>query len=174
MGLYRALTVEKRKREYSDIELFSRYLRRIIPFKKSILLISLYILISTIADILIPVVFGLAIGELEELVPSFSNLLQLGIMYLILSTLIWIMFSFRRREIGKFVPFFLENLRKELFDKLQEQDMSFFDKYLSGNVNSRVLNDTLDFGNTTILLADTMGNLLISIVTFTILFWLNP
>ena len=84
------------------------------------------------------------------------------------------MFSLQRREVGKFVPFFLEDIRMEVFDKLQEQDMSFYDKYLSGNLNSRVSNDTLDFGNTTILLSNTVGNLLISFLTFGILFLLNP
>jgi len=84
------------------------------------------------------------------------------------------MFSLRRREVGNFMPFFLEQLRMDIYDKLQEQDMSFFDKHLSGSLNSRVSNDALDFGNTTILLADTMGNFLVSILTFIILLWLNP
>jgi ABC-type multidrug transport system fused ATPase/permease subunit len=83
------------------------------------------------------------------------------------------MFFFQRREIGKFAPFFLDKLRMDIFDKLQEQDMSFFDKYESGRLNSRVSNDALDFGNTTILITDTVGNFLISILTFGILVWLN-
>jgi ABC-type multidrug transport system fused ATPase/permease subunit len=83
------------------------------------------------------------------------------------------MFFFQRREIGKFAPFFLDKLRLDIFDKLQEQDMSFFDKFESGRLNSRVSNDALDFGNTTILITDTVGNFLISILTFGILIWLN-
>jgi len=51
--------------------------------------------------------------------------------------------------------------------------MSFFDKHLSGKLNTRVSNDALDFGNTTLLLADTLGNLLISVMTFGVLLWLN-
>jgi len=99
--------------------------------------------------------------------------LAVGGLYLILSILLWIMFFLRRKEIGKFVPFFLEKLRMKIFDKLQEQDMSFFDKHLSGKLNTRVSNDALDFGNTTLLLADTLGNLLISLITFGVLLWLN-
>ncbi|MFX0093055.1 MAG: ABC transporter ATP-binding protein, partial [Candidatus Hodarchaeota archaeon] len=75
---------------------------------------------------------------------------------------------------GNFAPFFLENLRMDIFDKLQEQDMSFFDKHLSGSLNSRIANDALDFGNMSLLLADTMGNVLISLLTFAILVWFNP
>ncbi|MFX0185014.1 MAG: ABC transporter ATP-binding protein, partial [Candidatus Hodarchaeota archaeon] len=174
MGLYMGLFSEKREREYSDRELFTRYARRIIPFKKSVTLISLFILISTIVDIIIPLIVGYAVEELVNPNRNFSLIMSAGVIYLILSAIIWIMFSLRRREVGNFMPFFLEHLRMDIFDKLQEQDMSFFDKHLSGSLNSRVSNDALDFGNTTILLADTMGNFLISILTFIILLWLNP
>ncbi|MFX0152510.1 MAG: ABC transporter ATP-binding protein [Candidatus Hodarchaeota archaeon] len=174
MGLYRAVLKEEQKREYRDRELFRRYLTRIYPFKKSVALISVFILVSTIADLLAPLFFGFAVVELEKGNREFTLILNVGIAYLFLSITIWIMFSLRRREIGNFVPFFLEKIRIDMFQKLQEQDMSFFDTYQSGNLNSRVVNDTLDFGQTTILLADTMGNFLVSILTFGILLWLNP
>ncbi|UCG00326.1 MAG: ABC transporter ATP-binding protein [Candidatus Heimdallarchaeota archaeon] len=174
MGLYRGVFSEKREREYSDRELFTRYAHRIVPFKKSVTLISLFILISTVADIIIPLIVGFAVDVFEKPDRDFSIVLGAGVVYLILSAAIWVMFSLRRREIGNFMPYFLENLRMDIFDKLQEQDMSFYDKHLSGSLNSRVSNDALDFGNTTILLADTMGNLLVSALTFAILFWLNP
>ena len=174
MGLYRGLFSEKREREYSDRELLTRYARRIVPFKKSVTIISLFILISTAADIIIPLIVGYAVEELEKPDREISLAIGAGVVYLVLSATIWIMFSLRRREVGNFMPYFLENLRMDIFDKLQEQDMSFYDKHLSGSLNSRVSNDALDFGNTTILLADTMGNFLVSILTFGILFWLNP
>jgi ABC-type multidrug transport system fused ATPase/permease subunit len=174
MGLYRGIFSEKREREYSDRELFTRYARRIVPFKKSVTLISLFILISTVADIIIPLIVGYAVDELEKPNCEFTLIIGAGVVYLFLSASIWIMFSLRRREVGNFMPYFLENLRMEIFDKLQEQDMSFYDKHLSGSLNSRISNDALDFGNTTILLADTMGNFLVSVLTFAILFWLNP
>ncbi|MFX0064690.1 MAG: ABC transporter ATP-binding protein [Candidatus Hermodarchaeota archaeon] len=174
MGLYRGLMSEKRVREYSDRELFTRYARRIVPFKRSVILLSVFILISTIADIAIPLVFGFAVEELTKANRDYTLVIGAGVVYLALSTIIWIMFSLRRREIGNFTPFFLEKLRMDVFDKLQEQDMSFFDKHLSGSLNSRISNDALDFGNTTILIADTVGNLLISVLTFVILLWLSP
>ncbi len=174
MGLYRGLFKDTHKREYSDRELFDRYVKLIFPYKKRVLLISAFIVISTIADILIPLVFGFTIQELGTPTPEFVIIITSGIAYFVLSTLIWIMFSLRRRQVGRFVPFFLEELRMDIFDNLQEQDMSFYDKHLSGSLNSRISNDALDFGNTTILLTDTIGNLLISIVTFAILVALNP
>ncbi|MFX1308885.1 MAG: ABC transporter ATP-binding protein [Promethearchaeota archaeon] len=173
MGIYSGIFSEQTVRKYSDRELFIRYIKRVAPYKKNIILISLFVLISTIAEIINPLLVGFAIDELSELNPNIILSLGAGVAYIILSILIWIMFFFQRREIGKFAPFFLDKLRLDIFDKLQEQDMSFFDKYESGRLNSRVANDALDFGNTTILITDTVGNFLISILTFGILIWLN-
>ena len=174
MGFFRAISDEKYEREYSDRVLFTRYIQRITPFKKSIFLISLFILITTIADITIPLIVGVAVDDLEGLNPNIIFLVSMGIIYLILQSTIWITFALRRLEIGNFIPFFLEQIRMDIFDKLQEQDMSFFDKHLSGSLNSRISNDTMDFGDSTIILADTLGNLLTTIVTFGILLFLNP
>jgi len=173
MGLYAGILNEEQKREYSDRELFARYIKSIVPFKKSIALISLYIFMNTIAETINPLLIGIAIDELSKVNRNLLIIFGVGGLYLVLSILIWILFFLRRKEIGKFVPYYLEKLRMKIFDKLQEQDMSFFDKHLSGKLNTRVSNDALDFGNTTLLLADTLGNLLISILVFGMLLWLN-
>ncbi len=173
MGLYAGMMDEGQKREYSDRELLVRYIKGVAPFRKSIVLISLFIFITTIAETVNPLLIGIAIDELSNINSNPLIVLAAGGLYFILSILLWIMFFLRRKEIGKFVPFFLEKLRMKIFDKLQEQDMSFFDKHLSGKLNTRVSNDALDFGNTTLLLAETLGNLLISVMTFAVLLWLN-
>jgi len=173
MGIYAGMMNEDQKREYSDRELFTRYIKRMRPFRKNVGSISLFLLISTIAEIIIPLIIGICISDLSKANPNFVLVIGAGIIFLLLYITVWIMFYLRRRELGKFVPFFLEKLRMDIFNKLQEQDMSFFDKHESGRLNTRVSNDALDFGNTTILLADTVGSLLISFLTFGILLWLN-
>jgi len=173
MGIYSGINSEQTVRKYSDRELFVRYIRRVAPFKKNIILISLFVFISTIAEIINPLLVGFAVDELSKINRNIFLTICAGVAYLILSLVIWIMFFLQRREIGKFAPYFLDRLRMDIFDKLQEQDMSFFDKYESGRLNSRVSNDALDFGNTTILITDTVGNFLISVLTFGILIWLN-
>ncbi|TES96781.1 MAG: ABC transporter ATP-binding protein, partial [Promethearchaeota archaeon] len=130
MGLYAGMMDEGQKREYSDRELLVRYIRGVAPFRKSIVLISLFIFITTIAETINPLLIGIAIDELSKINSNPLIVLAVGGLYFILSILLWIMFFLRRKEIGKFVPFFLEKLRMKIFDKLQEQDMSFFDKHL--------------------------------------------
>jgi len=173
MGLYSGLTKQKRTKNYSDRELFIRYIKRLAPFKKSIYLISLFIVISTVSDIFNPLLVGWGVDELTSGTPNLLLILLIAISYVFFSGIIWLMFYLRRREYGKFVPYFLENLRMDIFDKIQEQDMSFFDYYQSGALNTRITNDALDFGDTTSLIAETGGNFLISILTFFILAYLN-
>ncbi|MHA1728263.1 MAG: ABC transporter ATP-binding protein [Promethearchaeota archaeon] len=173
MSFMAGLLNEKMKRKYSDRELFTRYIRRVSPYKKSIALISLYVVILTIADITLPLLVGFMVDEFSKTNSDFTIIITTGLFYLLLYIIIWVMFFLRRRELGRFVPHFLKKLRLDIFDKLQKQDMAFYDSYLSGDLNSRVSNDALDFSDTTFLLADTMGNFLISILTFGILIWLN-
>ncbi|MFW9784659.1 MAG: ABC transporter ATP-binding protein [Candidatus Heimdallarchaeota archaeon] len=171
--MYRSLIKEKRQRRYSDRELFSRYIKRLVPFKKNMLIVALFIFIATIAEILGPLIIGFTVDQLAIISNQFILILSLALSYVFLSTIQWIMFFLRRREYGKFVPFFLEYLRMDIFEKLQTQDIGFFDKYQSGALNTRVSNDALDFGDITALISETIGNFLVSILTFTILALLN-
>jgi ATP-binding cassette subfamily B protein len=171
--MYASIMAEKRQKRYSDRELFSRYAKRLAPFKKNIFLVAIFIFISTIAEILGPLVVGFTVDRLDFLTNQLILIISLAVSYILLSTIQWIMFFLRRREYGKFVPFFLEYLRMDIFDKLQEQDMFFFDKYQSGALNTRVSNDALDFGDMTSLISETIGNFLVSILTFSVLTILN-
>lgn len=170
--MYRSIREEKPKRKYSDRELFGRYIKRLAPFKKNIILIALFIFIATIAEILGPLIIGFTIDHLS-ISASFLLIVLLAVSYVIISTIQWIMFFLRRREYGKFTPFFLENLRMDIFNKLQDQGIAFFDKHQSGALNTRVSNDALDFGDITSLISETAGNFLISILIFSILLVLN-
>jgi len=170
--MYRSIREEKPKRKYSDRELFGRYVKRLVPFKKNIVLIAFFIFIATIAEIMGPLIVGFTVDHLN-LSPNFAVIVFLVLSYIIISTIQWIMFFLRRREYGKFTPFFLEKLRMDIFDKLQGQGIAFFDKYQSGALNTRVSNDALDFGDITSLISETAGNFLISILIFSILLVLN-
>lgn len=164
---------ENHQRRYGDRELLIKYLKRITPFKTSVIRIALYIVISAIADIVSPLLLGFGIDELSKTNPNFFLVISATIVYIVLYVVIWLMFFLQYRENAKFVPFFSERLRMDIFDKLQEQDMSFFDRQQTGALNTRVTNDVSDFGNITFLIVETIGNLILSGLTFVILIWLD-
>lgn len=174
MGFFSSMMKDKKQREYSDKELLRRYLHHLKPFKKNIILIAVFIIIHAIADIFNPFLAGFVADEFLKSNPRISLILFASISYLIFYVINWIAFSLQRVQLGKYIPHFLEKIRIEVFQKMQEQDMAFFDEKLSGKVNSIIVNDTLDFSNTIILISNTLGNVFISIVTFIILLTYNP
>ncbi len=193
MGLFSSSMRDKYERNYSDKVLFQRYAKRLVPFKKNIVLIAMFMVFQAIAAVTAPLLAGFVTDEMMILAKSSSVLsyleasglhvivaqprFVLAILaasgFLILYLLNWGAFSMQQAQSGKYVPFFLEDLRLELFSKLQEQDMTFFDEHMSGKLNSIVVNDTLDFSNTAILISNTVGSLVISLGTLGILFYFN-
>ena len=160
---------DKKHRDYTDRELFKRYIHHLKPFKKNILLIALFIIIQAIADLVNPLLVGFISDDFLLENPRYNLIIIAGLSYLGFYLLNWISFSLQRIQLGKYIPHFLENLRLELFQKVQEQDMTFFDEHMSGKVNSIIVNDTLDFSNTAVLISNMVGNSVISVFTFVIL-----
>lgn len=173
MGLYAGLLAEEHQRKYSDRELFSRYIKRIAPFKKSVIRIAMFIIISALADIFSPLLLGFGVDELSKTNPNFFLIISATLVYILLYVIIWVMFFLQYREMARFVPSFSQKLRIDIFDKLQEQDMSFFDREQTGGLNTRVTNDVSDFGNITFLIVETIGNIILSGLTFAILVLLD-
>lgn len=173
MGLFSSSMRAKHERNYSDKELFNRYVKRLVPHKKNIVIIALFMVIQAIAAVTAPLLAGFVTDELISTTPNYVLTLLAACGFLILYLLNWVAFSLQQAQSGKYVPFFLEDLRLELFSKLQEQDMTFFDENMSGKLNSIIVNDTLDFSNTAILISNTIGSLVISLGTLGILFYFN-
>ncbi len=164
---------EKHERSYSDRELFKRYIQRLASYKKNIMLIALFIIIQAIAAVTSPLLIGFIADELGQPSPRYTLTIIAAVGFLLLYLVNWGAFSMQQVQSGKYVPFFLEDLRLGLFKKLQEQDMTFFDEHMSGKLNSIVVNDTLDFSSTAILISNTIGSIIISLGTLGFLFYYN-
>lgn len=174
MGLFRsAMREKKEERAYSDKELFKRYIKRLKPYKKNIVLIAIFMIIQTIASVISPLLVRFVTDEIVIPTPRFWLALSAALGFLTLYLINWGAFSLQQVQLGKYVPFFLEDLRLELFSKVQEQDMTFFDERMSGKLNSIIVNDTLDFSGTAVLISNTIANLIISVVTLAVLFYFN-
>ncbi|TET30781.1 MAG: ABC transporter ATP-binding protein [Candidatus Heimdallarchaeota archaeon] len=173
MGLFRSALRDKEERNYSDKELFKRYIKRLAPYKKNIVLIALFIVFQAIAAVISPLLVGFVTDELGLATPRYVLTILAAVGFLFLYLINWAAFAMQQVQSGKYVPFFLEDLRLELFSKLQEQDMTFFDERMSGKLNSIVVNDTLDFSSTAILISNTIGSIIISLGILGVLFYYN-
>jgi ABC-type multidrug transport system fused ATPase/permease subunit len=164
---------DKKQREYSDRELFKRYIHHLKPFKKSILLIALFHIIHAITDLFKPILVGFVSDDFLLANPRYNLIIIAGLSYLGLYLLNFVTHFLTRVQLRKYIPHFLENLRLELFQKVQEQDMTFFDERMSGKINSIIVNDTLDFSNIAVFISNVVGSFISSIFTFVILFSFN-
>ena len=173
MGFFSSSMRDKHDRTYKDRDLFKRYVKRLAPYKKNILLIAFFIVIQTVAAVALPQLIRFVADEFEFDTPRYVLTIIIAVGVLVLYFINWVAFSLQQVQSGKYVPFFLEDLRLDLFKKLQEQDMTFFDEHMSGKLNSIIVNDTLDFSATVILISNTIGSLIISISVLGILFYYN-
>ncbi len=173
MGLFRSSMREKEERTYKDRELFKRYIKRLSPYKKNILLIAMFIVFQAITAVVSPMLVGFVAEELKLAAPRKVMTILAAVGFLVLYLINWGAFAMQQVQSGKYVPFFLEDMRLELFSKLQEQDMTFFDERMSGKLNSIVVNDTLDFSSTAILISNTIGSIIISFSILGVLFYYN-
>ncbi len=171
MGLMRSAMREKEKRQYSDRELFRRFIKRLAPYKKNIILIAIFIILQAIAAVVSPILMGFVVKEIVLPAYRFVLIIIAAVGFFLVYLVNWVAFSMQQVQTGKYVPYFLEDMRLELFTKLQEQDMTFFDKNMSGKINSIVVNDTLDFSETAILISNAIGSIVISFSILGILFY---
>ncbi|MHA1435397.1 MAG: ABC transporter transmembrane domain-containing protein, partial [Candidatus Heimdallarchaeota archaeon] len=140
MGLFRSSMREEDKRNYKDRELFKRYVKRLAPYKKNILFIAFFMVIQAITAVLSPLLISFVAKELAKANPRRLYSILAAVGFLVLYLIQWVAFALQQVQSGKYVPFFLEELRLDLFSKLQEQDMTFFDERMSGKLNSIVVN----------------------------------
>ncbi|MEZ4640636.1 MAG: ABC transporter ATP-binding protein [Caldilineaceae bacterium] len=60
-------------------------------------------------------------------------------------------------------------LRKDAFRAAMNHDLSFYDKYQSGRIVSRITTDSDEFGRVSVLVTDVFSQLLLSVVLFVVL-----
>jgi ATP-binding cassette subfamily B protein len=119
-------------------------LRRLVgyldPYKKQLFFVTVLILGSTLLSLLSPYLVGRSIDVYitQGDIPGLRNviLLLLGI-YL----MNWVSQATQGWMMAKLTQDALRKLRQDLFDHLQELDLSFYDKTTSGELMSRLTND---------------------------------
>ena len=64
MGLFSSSMRDKHERNYSDKVLFQRYAKRLVPFKKNIVLIAMFMVFQAIAAVTAPLLAGFVTDEM--------------------------------------------------------------------------------------------------------------
>ncbi|WP_223588284.1 ABC transporter ATP-binding protein [Neobacillus bataviensis] len=113
------------------------------PHKKIIGIAFILLLLTTIGDIVLPILVKIFIDD--YLTPgklAFRPLLILGSIYMGIQIVKAILFFFQLVKFQEIALYIIQQLRIDVFSKVQALGLKYFDKTPAGSIVSRVTNDT--------------------------------
>ncbi|MFX0016300.1 MAG: ABC transporter ATP-binding protein [Promethearchaeota archaeon] len=176
MGFGIGLGAEEYDRIYRDRDLVRRVLKYFSPYKTLMILVITFVFLQSVANSLIPIISREAINKLEVTTNIVEQ--QLYILFLILITLIlnslgWGFNYIRQTYSAQVIGDVVLNLRQDVNSAVLNHDLSFFDKYPTGKIVSRINTDSRDFGETANQLMMTASSLLLVIIMFGVMLSIN-
>ena len=170
---YFGLGEEGYDRIYSDRELFSRILKLFKPYRRSMTIIITFICLSSITYGLTPYLMSLIIKQLETQSDPLI-LIFFIINTLILNSLGYLFNYVNRRTGNRMVYGVCYNLRRQTNLRVLEQDLSFFDKYPTGRIVSRINSDGAKFGGSVTMFTELISSFLIFMIVFIPMIIVSP
>ena len=113
------------------------------PYKKMIIIAFILLLLTTIGDIVLPILVKIFLDD--YLTPHklfFVPLLVLGSMYMGIQVIKSILLFFQLVKFQEIALYIIQQLRIDVFAKVHTLGLKYFDKTPAGSIVSRVTNDT--------------------------------
>jgi len=170
---YFGLGEEGYDRIYSDRKLFSRILKLFKPYRRSMTIIITFICLSSITYGLTPYLMSLIIKQLEMESDPFI-LIFFIITTLILNSLGYLFNYVNRRTGNRMVYGVCYDLRRQTNLRVLEQDLSFFDKYPTGRIVSRINSDGSKFGRSVTMFTELISSFLIFMIVLIPMIIISP
>jgi len=166
------LEAEEYDRIYKDRDLMKRIFSYFAPYKRSMGIVILLLTISSFTSAIIPVLGSLAINILEA--NQHPLLLIFVIIFiLILNLLSWVFNYFRQRHSALVIGDIMLDLRRDANTAVLNHDLSFFDKYPTGKIVSRINTDSREFGQTVDLSMNLISSILVIGFLLIVMFFIN-
>jgi len=163
MGFFSGLDVEAYDREYSDWELINRIWQYLKPHKTKLFWISLFLVVVAVSGASLPLLVSNGVDRLS--VNPGDQLIFLLVALVLLSGIVnwggnWV----RRRLTVRTVSNMVMSLRIDAFDSAANHDLSFYDRFSSGRVVSRITSDTREYGQLVVLVTDLISQLVQAVI----------
>ncbi len=167
-----ATLAEPYEKQYSDIELLKRFWRYLREYKTQLLFIIVGILAFAVVTILPPIMVqnafdALVAGEAWTAVSPYA------IGYVLLSLGTWLMQVVLSIIVVKVTQKVIKNIQMETYVSLQEHDIMFFDKQATGQIMSRVTNDSQELTDMLNVVAQFIANFFILVAVVGWMFIVN-
>ena len=168
MSFFASLEVEAYDRQYSDRELAVRILTYLQPHLRRLVLIAALLAAISFTGIALPVLVARGVDLLATHLSGLAiGLLSGGV--LAAGVINWLANWWRRRLMARLVGDVVLTLRTDAFRAAMEQDLSFYDRFSSGRVVSRITSDTKAFGEMAVLIADVTAQFIQAAILGTVL-----
>ncbi len=166
------LDAEEYDRSYSDRALIRRITAYFKPHRGRMLLVLLMVVLQSAVQTLLPLAIANGINTLAA-IPTLTQIGMLTGAVVLIGVLGWLLNYVRQYQSAIAVGDVVLALREDAFDSVMQRDMSFYDKYQSGKVVSRVTSDTQDFSNVVTLTINLASELLVVVAVLAVLFAIN-
>jgi ATP-binding cassette subfamily B protein len=168
MGFFSNLDPEAYDREYSDQDLVKRILRYLAPHRGHLISITLMLAVIGGTGAALPLVVSNSIDRLasDQAGPAINLLISLVALAAVIN---WGSNWIRRRLTVRVVSDVVMNLRTDAFSSAASHDLSFYDRFSSGRVVSRITSDTRELGQLVILITDLIAQLIQALILGVIL-----
>jgi len=168
MGFFSGLNAEKYDRQYSDRQLIGRIMPYIRPYLKRLSLIAVIVLAMAGNGALNPVIVSRGV-DLMKSQPTYPGILAISGAVLTIGVLGWFLNWARRRLTVRTVADVLLRLANDSFRAAAEHDLSFYDQFSSGRIQSRITSDTREFGNLIVITTDLVSQVAEALILAVIL-----
>ncbi|UYP44111.1 Vitamin B12 import ATP-binding protein BtuD [Candidatus Lokiarchaeum ossiferum] len=163
------LEAEEYDRKYTDKELMIRILDYFKLHKKKMVIVTIFILLASISNGIIPYFTSKILASLEDGL-DFSAITFGIVLIFILNTFVWVFNWINQYYSARVLNHVIYDLRTDVNNNVLIQDMSFFDKYPTGKIVSRVNSDTQSFGEMALLFIQSISALLAVFILFVPMF----
>lgn len=157
------LDTEAYDRTYSDRELVARIVGYFRPHGRAMFLVAAMLTLNTLTGAGGPILISKALDLLAQ-GPSTASMLLLSAGVLLLGASGWLFNYIRQYFSARIIGDVVLELRRQVFDRTIDNDLSFFDQHPTGKIVSRVTSDTQDFSEVTNLTMNLLSQVLLVLV----------
>ena len=168
MGFFSGLDTEAYDREYEDRELLTRIFEYLKPHRSKLFWISFFLIVVASSSASLPLMISEGVGRLaqDQGDQTITILLALVVVAAVVN---WGGNWIRRRMTTRVVSTVVMTLQTDAFSSAANHDLSFYDKFSSGRVVSRITSDTREFGQLIVLITDLIAQVMQAIILAVVL-----
>ncbi len=158
MSFFSGLDTEAYDRQYTDRQLINRMASYFRPHVRRLGVVSALVVLLALSGAALPIVVARGV---DAMAASMDATLMWLLVAVVLGTGIinWGANWLRRRITQRIVGDVILRLRADAFQAAAHHDLSFYDRFSSGRIVSRITSDTNEFGQVVVLVTDLVAQI---------------